>query len=146
MIHSQANKFAAMVVPASVNNTTATEIELDTLGFDYCTIYVYFGDMAAAMTALEIKEGDTSGSYGSAIASYGTTADISGSTSALPTNGDDNKCFMFDVDLKSRKRYIELTATNGSGANLIAAFAILSRADEGPVTAADRGAGNVIRI
>ena len=53
---------------------------------------------------------------------------------------------MFDVDLKSRKRYIELTATNGSGANLIAAFAILSRADEGPVTAADRGAGNVIRI
>ena len=147
MIHSQANKFAAMIVPASINDATATEIELDTLGFDYCTIYVYFGAMAAAMTALSVKEGDTSGSYDStAIAAYGTTDDIAGSTSALPTASDDGKCFMFDIDLKGRKRYLELTATGAAGANLIGAFALLSRADNGPVTAADRGAGNVVRI
>jgi len=136
-----------MIVPASINDATATEIELDTLGFDYCTIYVYFGAMAAAMTALSVKEGDTSGSYdSSAIAAYGATADIAGSTSALPTASDDNKCFMFDIDLKGRKRYLELTATGAAGANLIGAFALLSRADNGPVTAADRGAGNVVRI
>ncbi len=47
---------------------------------------------------------------------YGTSAGIAGTTSALPTATDDNKCFKFEIDLRGRKRYLDLVATCGDGA------------------------------
>ena len=149
MIHSQANKFVSVTPPAAiVDNGDYTTAEIDTLGFDYCTIYCYLGATDIAMTKLEVHEGDTSGSH-TQVSSlvYGSSNDIAGSTSALPTADDDNKCFIFDIDLRNRKRYLDVDATagNGSAGTFATIFAILSRADEGPVTAADRGAGNIVR-
>ena len=79
---------------------------------------------------------------------YGTSAGIAGTISALPAADDDDKCFAFEVDLRGRKRYIDLVATAGNGAagTYITAFALLSRASDCPVGALERNYGNILRV
>ena len=102
------------------------------------------------MTALKLQESDDSGMSGAEDITgliYGTSATIAGTTSALPTATDDNKCFVFEVDLRGRKRYIDLVATagNGDAGTFLAAFALLSRAGDVPVSASERGFGAILR-
>ena len=143
MIHSQSNKVVVVAPPVSdANEFTTTEI--DTLGFDYCTIYVFLGETGAAMTKLEVHEGDVSGSHSQvSTLVYGSSADISGSTSSLPSDTN-NLNYAFDIDLRKRKRYLDVDATAG-GTTLGCIVAVLSRADDGPVTAAERGLTNIVR-
>ena len=101
------------------------------------------------MDALKLQTSDTDGSYADLTgAIYGTSTDISGATSALPSSTDDNKFFVFEVDLRGKKRYFDLVATAGNGAagTYLSAFAILSRGEQTPITAAGRGCGNILRV
>ena len=104
------------------------------------------------MTALKMQESDTSGSGHADITGlvYGTSSNIAGSTSALPSATDDNKTFLFEIDLKGRKRYLDLVATAGDGAagTFMAAVAVLGRAEDLTDTAAGRlgSAGDILRV
>jgi hypothetical protein len=135
---------------AIVDNTSYTVAELDTKGFDYCTIVCCLGATDIAMTALTVTESDTSGSGHANVTGLimGTSTNIDGSTSALPISTDDNTIQLFEVDLRGRKRYLDVTATAGDGTagTYMTILAILSKAEEAPVSMAERGCNEILRV
>ena len=63
MIALQNTKFVSVTPPGAIlDNTVATTAEIDTAGWDYCTIVVYLGATDIAMDELTVTESDTSGS------------------------------------------------------------------------------------
>ena len=151
MIHSQCVKYLNVTPPAAiVDNASYTTAEIDTNGYDYCTIVVILGATDIAMTALAVTESDTSGSGHANVTGlvWGTSTNIDGSTSALPTATDDDTFQVAEIDLRGRKRYLDVTATAGDGAagTFAAIIAILSRPDTGPTSASDMGADEVLRV
>jgi len=150
-VHAQNCKLVSVTPPqAIVDDASWTTAEVDTLGFDYAKICVYLGATDIAMAALAVTESDTSGSGHANVSGlvFGTSETIDGATSNLPAADDDNKFFICDIDLRGRKRYLDVTATAGDGTS--GTFAViwceLSRADETPTTAAQRGADQVLRV
>lgn len=150
MINAQKSKFVSITPPgAIVDNASYTTASIDTLGYDYMTVVCYFGAMDIAMVALKLQTSDTDSSYADLTgAVYGTSTNIAGSTSSLPSATDDNKFFIFEVDLRDKKRYFDLVATGGDGTagTYMTAFAILSKGEVTPVTAANRGAADILRV
>ena len=144
-------KFVSVTPPAAiVDNASYTTAEIDTQGYDYATIICYLGASDIAMTALAVTESDTTGSGHANVTGlvYGTSADIAGSTSALPSATDDNTAFAFEIDLRGRKRFLDLTATAGDGTagTFATMFAILWRGDEQLQSASARGFANILRV
>ena len=131
MIHMQNAKFHTFIAPLDINGTTATDAELDCSGYHYLTVYILTGNVAANMTALKLQESDTTGA---------SEADISGGafTAPLATGGDNNE-YIAMIDLRKRKKFISLVATAGSGATLISAIGILTRAEVSPTDITTRG-------
>jgi len=147
----QATKLAVVISPAAINDNAAwTTNEIDTLGYDYLQIIFFLGATDIAVAALAVQESDTSGSGFANVTGLivGTSANIAGSTSALPSATDDNKIMLFEIDLRGRKRYIDLSATagNGTAGSYAAAIAILSRPKISPTTAAERGCDEILRL
>lgn len=150
MRQQQHDKFVSVTPPgAIVDNASLTTASIDTLGYAYCRIFVRLGAMDIAMTALKVQESDNDSSYADVTGLvYGTSTDIAGSTSALPSATDDNKCFVFEIDLRGRKRYLDVVATCGDGAagTYVDVFALLSHAQSVPVTKTERNYGNILRV
>lgn len=164
MMPSQNTKLVNVLSPQAItNNASFTTTVIDTLGYEYVEVVAMLGATDIAFTALKIQECDTSGgSYtdvtgptnylGNATGLiYGTSAlpDSDGGTaSALPTATDDNHLFVFDVDMRARKRFLKLVATIGSGSTggFLTALAILSRPTISPVKVADRGITGQLRV
>lgn len=145
MIPALEQKVVSVINPAAIlDDASATTNEIDTLGYDYCTIYVQVGATDIAVAALKVQESDTSGSGFadiSALTASGTTGD-----GRLPTATDDNKVFAFFIDLRKRKRYLDLVATagNGSTGTYLSAIAVLSRAKESPSSSTELGLGGML--
>jgi len=144
-------KYVSMTPPAAIiDNASATVAEVDTIGWDYMTIVCQVGATDIAMSALKVTESDTSGSGHADVTGlvFGTSTDIDGDTSALPTATDDNGFFVFQIDLRNRKRYIDMTATVGDGTAgaYLAIFGMLSRGDTGPTTVSGMGAAGVLAV
>jgi hypothetical protein len=150
MNEMQKVKYVSITPPAAiVDNASYTTASIDTAGWDYLTVVAYLGATDIAMTALKLQTSDTDGSYADLTgAVYGTSTDIAGSTSALPSSTDDNGFFVFEVDLRGKKRYFDLVATAGDGAagTYLTAFAILSRGEQPATTASGRGCKNILRV
>jgi len=131
MKNMQNVKFAATVVPQSLNAATGTSTAVDTLGFSYATCVVHLGALTTDATACKWTSCDTSG---------GSYVDIPGATfTTLPLSTDDNGFFSVFVNLQGRGRYLKVVFTAGAAATLVTAFVILSEANETPNTAAERG-------
>ncbi len=149
----QRTKLVSITPPAAISTgATLTTTEIDTRGYDWLTVVVYLGATDTAYSALSITESDTTGSGHADITGLicGTSKNSAGSTSAVPSATDDNKFHVFDIDLRGRKRFIDVTATTGSvgsGASgaFTAIFGILSKAATGPSTAATRGATQLLQ-
>ncbi len=151
VIAAQKRKYFSVTPPAAiVDNSAYTTAEIDTLGWDYCTIVVYLGASDVAIAALQVTESDASGSGHAAITGtrLGTDNNTGGSTSTLPSATDDNKFFVFEIDCRGRKRYLDLGATAGDGTagTFLTALAILERGDIAPNTAAEAGASQIMRV
>ena len=151
MIHDQATKYINVIPPdAIVDNASWTTTEIDTKDFDYCTVVVNLGATDIAAAALKMQESDTSGSGFADITGtvFGTATTTDAATSVLPTATDDNDIFVFEIDLRGRMRYLDLVATAGDGTagTFASAIAILSRAKDAPITGAERGANQVLRV
>jgi hypothetical protein len=150
-VEAQNVKVIRVIDPAAiVDNASWTTEEIDTKGFDYCQVHCFVGATDIAHAALKVQESDTSGSGFADVTGlvFGTSTNTDGSTSTLPSATDDNKFFIFDIDLRGRKRFLDLVATAGNGAlgTFMAAWAVLSRAGETPMTAAERGASQILRV
>lgn len=143
-------KYQIVTPPAAIvdNNSFATT-SIDTLGYDYLQVICTVGALDIAMTALKLQTSDTDSNYADlAGATFGSSPNIDGSTSALPSATDDNKLFVFEVDLRGKKRFFDLVATMGDGSTggYFAAIAILSRGEQTPISAAARGAAGILRV
>lgn len=143
-------RMVSITPPAAIlDNTSPTTAEIDTFGWSYLTIVVYLGATDIAMTALSVTQSDTAGSGHSAITGlvWGTSTNIDGSTSALPSATDDNLFQVAQIDLKGKRRYIDVTATIGDGAagGFITILGILSRPQVSPTTISEAGCNEILR-
>jgi hypothetical protein len=150
MIHAQNFKLVSITPPGAIyDNASPTTASIDTSGWDYLTVIVQLGATDIAMTALKMQESDTDGSFADVTGLiYGTSNGINGSASTLPSATDDNKFFVFEVDLRGRKKFMKLVATAGDGTagTYFVAQGLLSRGKDFPVTAAERGVANILRL
>jgi hypothetical protein len=135
---------------AAVTAGSFTTAVVDTAGYDYATIVCHFGAIGAAgVTALKLEQSDVSNSgfedlAGATFAATGRGP--KGEVLALPADADDNKIYKFEVDMRGRKRYLNLIATAGANAVFMSAHAVLSRADVAPVAGTDQASGGVCRV
>ena len=141
MINFLDQKILGITPPAAiVNNASFTTAEVDSVQngvkYDWASVYVYLGATDVAVTQCKVQESDTSGS------GFTDITGANGPASLSPTATDDNKFFVFHIDMRKRKRYLDLVLTIGSGTTggFVTAFAILSRSKEVPSTALLRGA------
>lgn len=152
MNNLQNAKIVPVTNPAAiVNNASFTTATIDTLGYDKLFVIWQLGATDIAMTALKLTESNDSGMSGATDitgAVYGTSTNPdTGATSALPSATDDNKAFGFFVDLKGRKRYIDVVATagNGSTGTFASSVALLYNGDVTTDNATERNlAANLI--
>lgn len=125
---------------AIVDNTSWSTTTIDTKGYKHCRIIFILGAMDIALAALKVQESDDSGMSGAADVTglvFGTSANDTGSTSTLPSASADNSIQVFDIDLRGRKRYLDVVATGGDGAagTYATCIAILTNPEVSPGTA-----------
>lgn len=139
-MHSlQGCKFFNVTPPGAIkDNTGFTTNTIDTIGFRELTIIVQLGATDIAVAALKLSHSDAS-NMSPAVDLTG--ADFSVSPLTLPSSDDDNGLFAIFVNLQGKKRYMDLTFTAGDGSagTYGSVIAILSRAEESPDTATERG-------
>ena len=135
---------------AIIDNAAVATAEIDRLGYDYAQIEVFLGALDIAMTVLKVQESDVSGSGFADIVGtrFGTDNNDTGSASTLPSATDDNKIFSFFLDLRGRKRYLDVSATVGDGAagTFIVIVTRLWRSKDAPRTAAEAGYSQRMRV
>lgn len=139
MIQSLKNKTVAVTSPgAIVDNAGFTTNTIDTKGFAFITIIVVLGALDVALAAFKLRESNADDMSGAVDV---TGADFSVAPATLPAATDDNKLYAIHVNLKGRKRYLDLTLTGGDGAagTYASAVAILSEASEVPSSVEARG-------
>lgn len=156
MQSAQHTKLFSVVPPgAIVDNAGYTANVIDTLGYDYCKVVCHIGATDIAMAALKVQESDTKSNTTTLTSGadvtglvFGTSTDIAGTTSSLPSSTADNTFVVCEIDCRKRKRYLLLVATAGDGAagTYMSAHAELSRAEIAPVSASDRGCGQILRV
>lgn len=146
------HKLVSVTPPAAiVDNAAFTTATVDTQGWKFARFVVYFGAMDIAAAALKVQESDDSGMSGAADitgAVFGTSTNTAGSTSTLPSATDDNKFFTVEIDLRGRKRYLDLGLTGGDGTSgsFAAAWCELYRGETGATTAAQKGVSQELRV
>lgn len=133
MFDLQRCKIAKVLAPISVaggGNATCTEV--DTKGFRAGAFYIMTGLTGAnGVTVLKWQQSDTSGSGG---------VDITGASHTALVDADDGIQLVTFMDFRGMKRYITAIITTGStNACLLAAYAILYRAEDAPDSATERG-------
>lgn len=147
------SKLVSITPPgAKVDDASATTAAIDCRGYDYLRVIVYLGDTDIAMAALKLQESNDNGSSDAYAditgAVFGTSTGLSGSASTLPSATGDNAFYVFIVDLKGRKRYIDLVATGGDGSTgaYITALGELYRGEEQLFTPTGLGASQVLLV
>lgn len=145
------HKILEVVPPQAIKDDASwTAVEIDRIGYDYAQVIVHVGALDIALTVLKIQETDATGTSYSDITGcvFGTSINSAGDTSTLPAADDDNKIFLFNIDLRGRKRFLDLVATidDGSTGGFLSAIVLLSRAETGPNTAAEYGASQVLQV
>lgn len=144
-------KFLSLIDPADiVDDTDFSSNEIDTKGYDYATILFQYGTSDIAMEELTVTESDSAGTGHTDITGLvvGTSDNIDGDTSSLPAADDDDGIVAFEIDLRNRKRYLDITATAGNGSNgtYATAVCILSRANDVPVSISERNCLEILRV
>lgn len=144
-------KFVQVTPPAAiVDDASFTTAAIDTAGYHYATVIFSIGATDIAMAALKLQESDASGSGYTDIAGsdLSSATDIDGNATALPSATDDNNLVVWQVDLRGRKRYLDLVATagNGSTGTFGSAICILSRGDVAPESVLAAGCETLIRL
>lgn len=150
MLGQQDYKVVLLNSDFTVDNAAFTTSEIDTKGYRYCTILAAAGNVPANVASMTVTESDTTGSNHAAFITFGTTANIAGSTSAVfAASGGDGTVKIIEIDLRGRKRFLDFTCTAGDGSATVTelcAIAILWNPESSPITATERGASEIIRV
>ena len=140
-------KFVNVTPPVAINDNAAyVTATLDTQGFRAGMFLIVLGALDIAVAVLKLTESDASDMSGAADV---PGADYSVAPATLPAATDDNKLFGIGVKFTGkRKRYLDLsfTAGDGSAGTYANVIAILAEPEIYPVTAADRGLSQHLRV
>ena len=143
MIYATTTKDVVSVQPAArINNSAVTCAAVDRRGFDYAVAKLFIGANDIGLTVAKLQESDDDSTW----------TDIPGAdfsiAGALPGSGDQTKIWLWDVDLRGRKRYLRPALTIGDGTlgSFVAVVFELSRAEEMPHTASQRGAAQMLEV
>jgi hypothetical protein len=139
MFNLQNCKFQNVTPPAAiVDNAPFATATVDTKGFRALLVLVSLGALDVNVAALRLQESDAANMSG-ATDIPGT--DFSQAPLSLPAATQDNGLIGIFVDLRGRKRYIDLSLTGGDGTTgtFASVVAVLERAEETPNTVAERG-------
>jgi hypothetical protein len=145
MNHVEATRSVSKV-EATVAAGATHSLEIDTLGFAHASIDVLFSAYTAAQSSgasvLRLADSDTSGS---GQANVSGMVNGSGFTVAAgsTTGANVGYAHRFDVDLRGKKRYLTVYATP-PGACAIVTNARLSKGEQGPDTAAEKGVASKV--
>lgn len=151
MIHAQNAKSEIMLFQ-DVTNATATGY-IDTRGWDYLTLDLTIetvGATSSILQALFLSESDTTSFVATdkIVAFTGGAATSTSVGFVWPTQADTSnpQLVKFSVDLRARKRYIELSVMgNATAATYMHGLGTLSRGKVSPNTAAEAGADVWVR-
>jgi hypothetical protein len=130
-------KHVNVTPPGAINdNATFATAEVDTIGFDYLKYVVILGATDIAVATMKLTESDVTASGHADITGGNMLTD-----GTAPSATSDNGIFTFYVNLKGRKRFIDLTFVGGDGAagTYACVLAELSQGQTTPSTAALRG-------
>ncbi len=132
------SKFVEVLAPATLDNASGTTPVIDTLGYEYLAVLVRLNATDIALSALKLQHSDSDSSGFTDV-----TGHVYGATGlpALPTATDDNNFYAFFVDLRGKKRYVDLVVTAGDGSVGAALYAIgiLSQGEIAQFDAGSRG-------
>ena len=120
-------KSVIMLTPVSTSTAIDSEndgVVVDTLGFEYLTVYINVGVMATSAT-LDCK-------VQSGTAATGTWADITGAswTQLTQAGGDGSEMLVGQVKCFENNRYIQVVATAAAAATVLGAVGVLSVAKD----------------
>jgi hypothetical protein len=123
---------------AIVDDAAFTTDTIDTKGFKSARIVVGLGALDIAVAVMKLQQSDASNM---ASATDVAGADFSVAPLTLPSATDDNKLYAIHVDLKGKKRFLDLSLTGGDGAagTFAVAWVDLYDGEEYPNSAAERG-------
>ena len=127
---------------ARINNAAVTCTAVDRKNFDYANVKLILGATDVGLTVCKLQESDDNVTFTDVT---GADFSISG---VLPASTDSNKVFEWDVDLKSRKRFLRpaITIGNGTLGAFVTVLAQLFRAEQSPATPSARGAAQVLAV
>lgn len=125
----------------SVNTSGITVLtgSIDTRTFGYASIAVLANSTAAVSTTVAhnaLEESDDNSTFTAVSAAAPGT----GFTPTIVTVASTGPKIIYNVDLRGRKRYLKVTVGLAATATGIGIHGTLSRAADGPVSAADQGA------
>lgn len=123
---------------------TCALIQLDRLNFDYMSLDVTLGTsnvVSNKPTVLKLQECDTT-----VVSSFADITGFVGGTDFTVPNSLTSafNIYRFDVDLRNRKRYLQVVVSPATTQEMYY-NARLSRAKEGPTTAAQVGVSLLVR-
>lgn len=142
MNHLEGTKTVAKVSASVAANATHSH-EIDTLGADYASIDVVFGQFTAATSSyasvLKLQQSDASGSGQADVSGFSITA------GAGSTTGGTGAVARFNVDLRGKRRYLTVVTTPGNAVPVVT-VARLSKLEDMPITAAAMGVNDVVPV
>jgi hypothetical protein len=169
LIPPQAAVAASTAIPTGAAVTGQTYgTTVDTAGYSYLQVVLQIGaNSGGSFSALQMQESDTATSGFASYAAqgaglvqpcvFGTSSALALTTYANSAEGSyytpvvstlpsaANVIELFNIDLKGRKRWQQLSATTGSAGNTyVSALAILSRVEVSPKTASQYGADQTL--
>lgn len=145
----QQNKTVIAVAPtALVKNASVTSATIDTLGFNEAEFCVVYGTTDVATTVLKVEESDAANMSGATDVTgliWGTSINPdTGTTATLPTSSDGSKLWKAFLALNGRKRYLRVVVTlaNGTNGAYVAGICNLTKGNDTPTSATERGAAS----
>jgi len=131
MIHAQNTKIVSLITPQTVATNATASGTVDCVGWDYAELILHLATQTASNvdTTMNVQEGDGT--------SFATHADLTMTTVAPDTSSP--QVYKWMLDLRKRKRNLQINYTSVGAARIASAVAILSRGEQAPDTAAERG-------
>lgn len=141
MMPSVQNSKVTVPVNGTISTSATSSSRIDRLGFDYAAIDVIMPvatatNSSATFGTMKLTESDTT--------TFATTAVATGGTDfTIPVQNDtSNPAVMrFLVDCKARKRYLFVNLQAAASHSTVTVRAELVRAEQAPITDANRGTG-----
>lgn len=131
MIHAQNTKVVSLITPGSVATNATASATVNCVGWNYAEVQLHLATQTAGNTdtLIRLSEGDGT--------SFATHADLSLTTVAPDTSSA--QIYKWLLDLRKRKKNLKIEYTPSGTARIASAAVTLSRGEQAPDTASERG-------